>query len=234
VRLPATACHLIEAAWQVTLDEGFAQLTLAKISEASHENVSAVRYYFGNKAGLVRELLDAVSHEMVAGLATKLGRVPCAEPAVCLAEEMRIMNEPSDAARIFFAVLGEAVRDDALLDRLRHVSDVFFLLHIDQLRHILDLDDVDDADLAGMASLLSAIGNGLQVMALVASDSFDMDETIAALSGLFDSGLSSLTRPRSHGPASEIPGDGVSGCSPGVHQAGTCPDSEGQSLGEPS
>lgn len=188
-QLSPTAQRVLDGAWQVTLQNGFGSLTLSRISKASHENVAAVKYYFGNKAGLVRVLLDAVIYDMVSGLATALEQVPPSEPAARLAVETRMLNEPSEASRIFIDVLAEALRDKRLLERVRSFNQIFFDLHLEQLRNAYGLDPAKHSHVRGLASLLSAIGDGLTLMSLIAPDFFDTDEVIAALAVLFEHGL---------------------------------------------
>ena len=193
-RLSPTARRVLDGAWQVTLQHGFGGLTLSRISKASNQNVAAVKYYFGNKAGLVSALLDAVIHDMVDGLVSGLERVPQCEPAAKLAAETRALNEPSEASRIFIDVLAEAIRDKKLLKRVRGYNQSFFELHLEQLRDAYGLDAATHSHLSGLACLLSAIGDGLTLMGLIAPDFFDMDEAIAALEVLLEHGLPFLVQ----------------------------------------
>lgn len=206
-QLSPTARRVLEGAWQVALRSGFGSLTLSKISKASNENVAAVKYYFGNKAGLVTALLDAVIYDMVSGLASALREVPPSEPAAKLAIETRMLNQPSEAGRIFIDVLAEALRDKKLLERVRRYNKVFYELHLEQLREAYGMDGAH-TQVKGLASLLSAIGDGLALMGLIAPSFFDMDEAIAALAGLFEHGVSPLAEPvLSESTSSDSPDD---------------------------
>jgi AcrR family transcriptional regulator len=204
-QLSPTGLRVLDGAWQVTLQSGFGKLTLSRISKASTENIAAVKYYFGNKAGLVRVLLDAVIYDMVSGFVAALEQAPPDGPAARLTVETKMLNEPSEASRIFIDVLAEALRDEGLLERVRSFNQIFFDLHLEQLRSTYGLDPAKHSHARGLASLLSVIGDGLVVLSLIAPDFFDTDEVIAVLAVLFEHGLpflaqsaaSDLSRPAS-------------------------------------
>lgn len=196
--LAPTAQRLLAGAERVVLEKGFGSLTLANISKASHENVAAVKYYFGNKAGLVRVLLDTVIYDQVSALSTFYESGLASKEIGTLATDTAVLNQPIPAQRILFAVLSHALMDDQLLEQLRTYYQTFFELHLGQVSTGEGIDLEQRAYLRGLATLLSAIGDGLSIQALVAPGCFDIEETLAALDVLLKHGMRALaqTQPR--------------------------------------
>jgi AcrR family transcriptional regulator len=56
--------RLIEAATALFADRGFKKVTVREICRASHANVAAVNYHFGDKAGLYREVMKGAIQAM--------------------------------------------------------------------------------------------------------------------------------------------------------------------------
>jgi AcrR family transcriptional regulator len=187
--LSPTASRVLSGAEQVILEKGFGKLTLANISKASNENVAAVKYYFGNKAGLVAVLFDAVTYDVVSTLVAAPDDRLSGSHLGRLAAETGRLNRPTAATRIFFDVLPHALRNPALLERLRNYYRTFFQLHLEQLRAAAGAEPVSLPALNGLATLLSAIGDGIVLQAMIAPDTFDMREALAALDLLLQQGL---------------------------------------------
>ena len=102
------------------------------------------------------------------------------------------MNRPIPAQRILFAVLSHALMDSQLIEQLRAYYQTFFELHLEQVSSAEGLDPDERPRLHGLATLLSAIGDGLSIQALVAPDCLDMGETLATLDVLLQRGLPAL------------------------------------------
>jgi len=194
--LAPTAQRLLAGARKVVLEKGFGGLTLSNISKASQENVASVKYYFGNKAGLVSALLDTVIFDQVSALSNLQETAPAGTAVGTLAADTAAMNRPIPAQRILFAVLSHALQDRQLLKQLRAYYRTFFELHLEQVGRAEGLDPDQRSNLHGLATLLSAIGDGLSIQALVAPDCFDIDETLATLDVLLQRGLPALVQAR--------------------------------------
>ena len=200
--LAPTAQRLVNAAARIVLAEGFAKLTLERISAESGENVAAVRYYFGNKSGLVSALIDAAIY---AGLTTFVlpveldAEIPHLSQ---LADETLSLSLPTDSLRILFEVLPHALRDPALRLQLQRYYRSFFELHLVQLNKGEPLDPGRRESLAGFAMLLTAVADGLTMQALVSPDHFDMVKAVMAFDSLLAEGSAGLLgdrRSRSEG-----------------------------------
>ena len=60
----ATRDRLVKVAERLFADRGFRKVTVREICKAAHANVAAVNYYFGDKLGLYREVLQAAIDAM--------------------------------------------------------------------------------------------------------------------------------------------------------------------------
>lgn len=189
--LTPSARRVLAGAQQVVLEEGFGRLTLSSISKASGENVAAVKYYFGNKAGLVKVLLDTVIYDVVSELAVPEENLAAAKPSETLVRETRVLSQPSDALRIWYDLLPHALRDDRLLERVHASYETFFRLHLEQIAESIGSDS-PSSRLGGLASLLSALSDGIAMHAIIAPTHFDMDEVLATLQVLLEHGLPAL------------------------------------------
>ena len=202
VKLSPTALRVLEATRGVILEEGFAKCTLSRILEASGErNVAAVKYYFGSKSGLVSVVLDTVLYDVMATLDAPPADRFTSQGFSRLTVQTAVVNQPSDALRILFEMLPYVLRDGELLDRLHSYYEAFYQLHLAQVRREARAAELCSggasqprASMEGLASLLSAIGDGLSIQALVQPDHFDFSETLRALDILLRHGLPSVSQ----------------------------------------
>ena len=190
--LPPTAQRLVNAATRVVSTQGFAKLTLQRIAAESGENVAAVRYYFGNKAGLISTLIDAAIY---AGLATVV--LPAELDADVadlsqLADETLSLSLPTDSLRVLFEVLPHALRDADLRPQLLRYYESYFELHLDQLSEGQTLDPERRERHEGFAMLLTAIADGLTIQTLVSPKHFDVVKAIVAFDALLAKGSAGL------------------------------------------
>ena len=201
-KLSPTALRILEATRRVIVEEGFAKCTLSRILEVSGErNAAAVKHYFGNKSGLVSVVLDTVLYDVMSTLDAPPSHQLSQQGLSRLTVQTAIVNQPSDALRILFEMLPHVLRDEQLLERLHAYYEAFYQLHFAQLRREggssgLSVQGADPphASPEGLASLLSAIGDGLAIQALVQPDHFDFSETLRALDALLRHGLPSVAQ----------------------------------------
>ena len=131
--LAPTAQRLLAGAMSVVVAKGFAKLTLASISAASWDNVAAVKYYFGNKAGLISVMVDAVVYAELA-LLTRPPRTAAEVIGLSrVVEETRILSTPGKPLKILFELLPHALRDKKLRAQLQGYYETFYELHLEQL-----------------------------------------------------------------------------------------------------
>ena len=202
VNLSPTALRILEATRKVIVEEGFAKCTLSRILDVSGErNAAAVKHYFGSKSGLVSTVLDTVLYDVMSTLDVPPSDQLTQQGLSRLTVQTAIVNQPSDALRILFEMLPHVLRDGQLLERLHVYYEAFYQLHLAQIRreagsaHLsAQGEGQQHASQEGLASLLSAIGDGLAIQALVRPDHFDFSETLRALDVLVRHGLPSVSQ----------------------------------------
>jgi AcrR family transcriptional regulator len=201
-KLSPTALRVLEAARQVIVEEGFEKLTLSRIGEVSGEkNVAAVKYYFGSKSGLISVVLDTVLYDSMSTLNAPSGDEFGGRGLTRLTVQTAVVNQPSDALTILFEMLPHVLRDAELVGRLRAYYEAFYQLHLAQVRReagVLEAApkgaDERRPSPQGLASLLSALGDGLAIQAMVQPEHFDFLETLRALDVLLRHGLPLVER----------------------------------------
>jgi AcrR family transcriptional regulator len=200
-KLSPTALRILEATHTVIVEEGFAKCTLSRILEVGGErNAAAVKHYFGNKSGLVSVVLDTVLYDVMSTLDVPPSDQLSHQGLSRLTVQTAIVNQPSDALRILFEMLPHVLRNEQLLERLHAYYEAFYQLHFAQIRRERESAGLGagrerpaQASPEGLASLLSAIGDGLAIQALVRPDHFDFSETLRALDVLLRHGLPAVT-----------------------------------------
>jgi len=196
--LSPTAQRVLAGAMRVVVTKGFAKLTLSSISAASGENVAAVKYYFGNKAGLVSVLVDAVAYAELLLLTRPPRKTSAATGLGRLAEETLILSVPGKPLKVLFELLPHALRDKKLREKLRGYYETFFELHLEQLGAGQDADPGLRARMSGLAMLLAAVSDGLTIQMLVEPENFVVDELLRTLDVLLTHGIPALASGEAH------------------------------------
>ena len=131
--MPPAAAHLLEAAQRVLLTKGFRGLTLRAIAQESGENSAMVQYYFGNKDGLVRAMIDSVFRDDQQDAAAAMNAAMGDERLPAFVEALRTISS-SRSYRVFFDILPYALRNEGLRSRMARVYDWYRLIKCDWLR----------------------------------------------------------------------------------------------------
>lgn len=165
--LPETARNLLIAAKRIVAEEGFEALTLKTVSERAGENKAMVSYYFGNKAGLVAAVLDSVIHDEYLDSLDRMKDVGPGERISRLTEEMRHMAAWAEDFQVYYELLPNVLRDDALRRRLAMLFRWYWTKKLEWLGFEDGAAGLADPDLLGLAQLLSAIIDGLAIQVAV-------------------------------------------------------------------
>jgi len=202
--LPETAVRVLGAAQRVLRERGFAALTLNTVAAEAGENKAMTAYYFGNKAGLVAAVVDAVIHDECLDAASRMRNVKEDERLDNLVGELQRMSSTSDDFQAFFEILPHALRNEDLRERLATLYEWYFQLKLDWL----GLDRADEGRrrrLRGLAQVMSALIDGLAIQALIDPDEFALEPAYEVVGRLFAQGLPDLLEhpPAPSGPASE-------------------------------
>jgi AcrR family transcriptional regulator len=190
--LPATARKILEAATALLAERGYEAITLENVAAEAGVNKASIRYNFGNKAGLVMAVADALIHNECLRLAADTENVPEEERLHVAMLGIRRMIVEADSFRGFFDILPHAFRDPELRERM-------FSLYIwwyQQNLKWLGLGDGRSAEasdmLMGLAELIAAIPDGLSVQAGLNPDGFDLGRPLATLEFLLRNSMEQL------------------------------------------
>lgn len=112
--LAPAARALLDAAKRLLLENGFDALRLERIAQEAGENKALIRYYFGDKAGLVAALVDDLIHDATVQLVEQSACVPRGPERlrVHMAGVGSLLREPAFGG--LFDVLPHALRDPNL------------------------------------------------------------------------------------------------------------------------
>jgi AcrR family transcriptional regulator len=166
--LPPTAQRILSASRRILATDGLRALTVDAIVREAGVNRSAIRYYFGNKAGLLAAVVDSLIHdtavmlvEQSSGLAAEDSRVD-----VFVAGVGKIATD-TDAYAVFFNVLCEAIRDDDVRER---VAELYQIFREENLRWVGVDGSQCNGDKDALATLLVAVADGLGVQHFLGRD----------------------------------------------------------------
>ncbi len=186
--LPATAQKILSAAQRLLTEGGYSEITLEKVAAAAGVNKASIRYNFGNKAGLLAALVDALMHGEFAHMAQTVPALPHGERLEAAIEAKRRMVNAKEAFRGFFDILPHAMREPELRQRIA----ALYPWWCEQNLAWLDLQGAgDDELLAGLGRLMSAVVDGLSVQAGLDPE-FDAGRALQALKFLIGNSMTKL------------------------------------------
>lgn len=211
-RLPETAQRLVVAARRVLARDGFEGLTVEAVAAESGEYRDSIRYYFGNKAGLVAAVVDSLTHDQSLEAMRKTRELAPGERRVgVLVEGDRHMAEDTAAFRDFYEILPHALKDEELRAKVAELYDWYRGLYVRGLASGPDRGRARDAAGAGegegppdggagtptseldrYASLMAAVTDGLALQKALDPERVDLE----ALFDLWDQMLRVTLRAR--------------------------------------
>ena len=190
--LPQTAQRILKAATALLAERGYEAVTLENVAAEAGVNKASIRYNFGNKAGLIGAVADALIHDECLRLAADVRSVPENERLHVAMEGIRRMILDADSFRGFFDILPHAFRDPELRERVWGL----YLWWYKQNLEWLGLGDGYDAEssdmLMGLAELIAAIPDGLSVQLGLNPDGFDLSRPLATLEFLLRNSMAQL------------------------------------------
>ena len=199
--MPAPALKILVAAQRVLVAKGFSGLTLRAIARESGENSAMVQYYFGNKEGLVKAMIDSVFRDDQEDAASAMSTVASEERLPRFVDGLRTISS-SRSFRVFFDVLPYALRNKGLRGRMARAYDWYRRIKLDWLRAEDQASTSQQQALLGLAELMTAVVDGLAIQEAI-DDDFDTRRAYAVLEfmlqrslpDLLESGLRGASRP---------------------------------------
>jgi len=179
--LPETARKLVEAARRLLLAGGFNALTLDAIAAESGKNKASVKYYFGNKDGLILAVLDSLDYEDCLALAETLRGTTGDERIERYIEGQTRLAGDGDGFLVFFDLLPHVIRDERLRERVAALYEWYYKMNVEWLGLAGRVTPENRARYIGFVALMVAVVDGLALQAALRPTGFDLEKSFAAL-----------------------------------------------------
>ncbi len=189
-RMSPPALKILAAAQRVLVTKGFSGLTLRAIAAESGDNSAMVQYYFGNKEGLVKAMIDSVFRDDQEDAAAAMSTVGSEDRLHPFIDGLRTISS-SRSFRVFFDVLPYALRNAGLRDRMARAYDSYREIKRDWLRDEDEPSTCEQEALLGVAELMTAVVDGLAIQEAI-DDDFDMRRAYAVLEFMLQRSLPEL------------------------------------------
>ncbi len=189
--LPATAQKILNAATTLLRDKGYEAITLENVAAEAGVNKASIRYNFGNKAGLIMAVADALIHDECLRLAADAVTVPEEERVHTAMVGIRRMILDANSFRGFFDILPHGFRDPELRERLFSLYQWWYHQNLTWLGLAVPGAE-DDEMLMGLAELIAAIPDGLSVQAGLNPEGFELSRPLATLEFLLRNSMVQL------------------------------------------
>jgi AcrR family transcriptional regulator len=173
------ASNILAAAQRVLVDKGFSGLTLRAVAQESGQNSAMVQYYFGNKEGLVKAMIDSVFRDDQQEAAAAMSAVASEDRLPRFVDGLRTISS-SRSFRVFFDILPYALRVEGLRDRMALAYDDYRRIKADWLAADGEPSPAEQEALLGLAELMTAVVDGLAIQEVI-DDEFDMRRAYAVL-----------------------------------------------------
>jgi AcrR family transcriptional regulator len=172
--LPVTAQRVLEAAKRIIAERGLPALTLDAVAEESGEYRSAIRYHFGDKAGLLSAVMDstALSPTTVPLFAAVSAAGQGRSRAVAHAKALQTVSADTGQFRLFWALLPHVLNDPVLRARLSGLYERYARINREAFGGEAAGPD-EERRLRGLARLLTAACDGLGLMTCLEGDGRD-------------------------------------------------------------
>ncbi len=190
--LPETARKILDAATRLLAERGYEAVTLENVAAAAGVNKASIRYNFGNKAGLISAVADALIHDECLRLSASTSDLSEDERLHAVMVGMRSLIVGADSFRGFFDILPHAFRDAELRARLFALYTWWYEENLKWLGLDWRPGGPHHELLMGLAELIAAIPDGLSVQAGLDPDGFDLNRPLLALELLLRNSMSEL------------------------------------------
>lgn len=183
--LPPTAARLCLAARRLLIERGFPALTLDAVTKAAGENKSSVKYYFGNKDGLLASLVDSLTpHGEIAHMMEATSPLPPGPDRLrAHIDGLRLLCEDIDSFRAFFYLLPHILTDAELRPQIAQLYAWHRELNL-RMFGVPERGSTEAVQLRAVGALVTAAIDGYAVQALLDPEGFDLHGALDALEHL--------------------------------------------------
>ena len=179
--LPETAQKLLEAARRLLLAGGFDALRLDAIAAEAGKNKASIKYYFGNKDGLILAILDSLDYADCLALAEHTRGTTGDERLQRYVGGQTRLAADEDGFLVFFDLLPHVIRDERLRERVAALYEWYYKMNVEWLGLANRVRPEDRERYIGFVSLMVAVVDGLALQAALKPQGFDLDRSFAAL-----------------------------------------------------
>jgi AcrR family transcriptional regulator len=183
--LQPTTRAILEAARDIVLRLGMHALTLRRVAEEAHVDVTTVTYHFRTRSGLLEALVYAVYAEPVAAFAAEIET--CATPderAQAFFRTLRREFADAQGGAVYAAILAEALRDEGLRARLAALN-AWTIRAFAEAVYGADADALlADPRAHAAMQLLAAAVDGVEAHHHIDPDGFDLEAVLDLLEEL--------------------------------------------------
>jgi len=179
--LPKTAKRILEAARRLLLHGGFEALRWDAIAAEAGRNKSAIKYYFGNKKGLILALVDSLDYEECLTFAEETRGASGEERLDRYVAGQRRMAGDAEGFLLFYDLYPHVVRDDELRPRVAALYDWYYEMNIEWLGLRERVTEANRAGYVALGALMTAVVDGLALQAALGPPDFDFDKAFGAL-----------------------------------------------------
>jgi TetR/AcrR family acrAB operon transcriptional repressor len=190
LNLPPTAAGLCLAAQELLKERGFHALTLEAITEKAGANKASVKYYFGNKDGLLAAVVDSLTpRQAIAEMVASTDPLPPGpERLHAHIEGLRAFADDIASYRAFFDTFPHVLQHPHLRSQ---VADLYAWHRQLNVRMFgVEVPKEEQRRLASVAALVTAAIDGVALQTLLDPDGFDLDGALSALEDLLAAYLS--------------------------------------------
>jgi AcrR family transcriptional regulator len=169
--LPVTAQRVLEAAKRIVAERGLSALTLDAVAQESGEYRSAIRYHFGDKAGLLAAIMDSTAlSPATVPLFEAVGAAEAGRPrALAHVAALETVSADTEQFRLFWALLPHVLNDPVQRGRLGELYERYTRINREAFGVEAAGPD-EERRLRGLARLLTAACDGLGLMTCLEDD----------------------------------------------------------------
>lgn len=176
VDLPETARLILEAARRLLLRGGWEALRWDAIAAEAGRNKSAIKYYFGNKKGLILALVDSLDYDDCVAFAEELRGVTGEQRLERYVSGQRRLAGDEEGFRLFFDLFPHVARDDQLRPRVAELYAWYYKMNIEWFGLTDRVTPQNRDGLVALGAVMTATVDGLALQAALRPPGFDLDK----------------------------------------------------------